>query len=807
MRTGSLRLWVIWSWRDLRRRWLLVTALALVIALGTGAYAGLGGTTAWRLESNDRSYASLRMHDLRVHLPEGAFAPQGSLLRAIGGMPDASAVDAAVERLIAPTLVDASTGANQLLVPGEVVGMPSGSSPVNALYVDRGQGLGARGPASTVAVLESKFASGHGLPPSGRLLLGTGTTLEYVGTGYTPEYFQVTGRSGMVLGETSFAVMFTPLAVAQRATGHAGQVNDLVVRLRPGADHAAVRRQLTAAVAPFGGTVTTRAEDPVHRALYEDARNDQTTWNVFAFLILFGAAFATFNLVSRMIEAQRREIGVGMALGVPPRMLAVRPMLVGVQIATVGVVAGIGVGWLIGTAMGNVMADLLPLPIWVTPFQAGRFAQAAVLGFVLPVIASVVPTVRAVRMRPVEAIRTGAYTSARPAGRLLTLLSRAELPGRTYLSMSLRNVLRTPRRTAFTALGVAAAMTSLVAVLGLLDTFSAAGDAHAEEVGHSSPGRLVVTFDTYYALDSAPLRAIRDTPAVAASEPQLAVPATLLGHGAAIDSIVQVVDFTNRIWTPTLLGDRGPKNGIVVSKKAAEDLGVAPGDIVELRHPVRSADGLRLVTSRVPVRALHPDPWRTFAYLDADGSARFGLTGTANQVVVLPSGTAADLERAVFGQPGVSSVDAAAAFADVLDNALAQFTGILRVIEVATLLLALLIAFNTAGITADERTREHATMFAFGLTPRVVLGIAVAENAVIGLLGTLAGIAGGYVGLRYIVSGFGEVTPDLLVRPTLSTTTIVAVLLLGTSIVALAPLLGLRRQRRMDIPAALRVVE
>ena len=55
--------------------------------------------------------------------------------------------------------------------------------------------------------------------------------------------------------------------------------------------------------------------------------------------------------------------------------------------------------------------------------------------------------------------------------------------------------------------------------------------------------------------------------------------------------------------------------------------------------------------------------------------------------------------------------------------------------------------------------------------------------------------------------GFGEVTPDLLVRPTLSTTTIVAVLLLGTSIVALAPLLGLRRQRRMDIPAALRVVE
>ena len=64
MSRGSLRLRIIWSWRDLRRRWLLVTALALVIAVGTGVFAGLGGTSAWRLQSNDRSYASLRMHDL-----------------------------------------------------------------------------------------------------------------------------------------------------------------------------------------------------------------------------------------------------------------------------------------------------------------------------------------------------------------------------------------------------------------------------------------------------------------------------------------------------------------------------------------------------------------------------------------------------------------------------------------------------------------------------------------------------------------------------------------------------------------------
>lgn len=808
MRASSLRLWLIWSWRDLRRRWLLVTALALVIAVGTGVYAGLGGTSAWRIQSNDRSYASLRMHDLRVQLPEGGFAAEGTLLRATSGLRDAPAITSAVERLVTPTLVDVPADGGHLLVRGEVVGMPTGDAPVNALSVDGGRGLRPGDDHTAVAVLESKFASAHRLPPRGRLLLSAGAPVEYVGTGYTPEYFQVIGRSGMVLGETGYAVVFMPRAAAQQATAHFGQVNDLVLRLRPGSNQDAVRRELAAAVAPLGGTVTTRAEDPVHRALYEDARNDQTTWNVFAFLILFGAAFATFNLVNRMIEAQRREIGIGMALGVPARRLALRPMLVGAEIAVVGVLAGIGVGWLVGWAMGNVMADLLPLPIWVTPFQAGRFLQAAVLGLLIPVLATVLPIVRAVRMDPVDAIRTGAYGAARPgSGRLLSLLSKARLPGRAYLSMSLRNILRAPRRTAFTVLGIAAAMTSLVAVLGLLDTFSAAADANKAEVGHSSPGRLVVTLDTYYPLSSETIRAVTAASGAAASEPQLAVPVTLTDNGTAIDVVIQVLDLGNKIWAPTLLKDTGSRDGVVLSKKAAEDLGVAPGDAIDVRHPVRTADGFRLITGRVPVRAIHPDPWRTFAYLDTGGAGLFGLAGTANQVVVASSGDTDALRNSLFRLQGVAAIEAAGGFADVLDNALAQFTGILRVIEVATVLLALLIAFNTAGISADERTREHATMFAFGLPPRVVMGMAVAENAVIGLLGTLVGLAGGYAGLRYIVSGFDQVTPELLVEPTLSNRTVLITLAVGISVVALAPVLSARRARRMDIPAALRVVE
>ena len=43
----------------------------------------------------------------------------------------------------------------------------------------------------------------------------------------------------------------------------------------------------------------------------------------------------------------------------------------------------------------------------------------------------------------------------------------------------------------------------------------------------------------------------------------------------------------------------------------------------------------------------------------------------------------------------------------------------------AVVALALLIAFNATRITVEERRREHATMQAFGLPVRTVLGIVV----------------------------------------------------------------------------------
>ena len=43
--------WLRWSWRDLRHHWIALVVVSLVIAIGTGVYAGLSNTSTWRLLS------------------------------------------------------------------------------------------------------------------------------------------------------------------------------------------------------------------------------------------------------------------------------------------------------------------------------------------------------------------------------------------------------------------------------------------------------------------------------------------------------------------------------------------------------------------------------------------------------------------------------------------------------------------------------------------------------------------------------------------------------------------------------------
>src|SRR5215831_18009931 len=530
---SSRALWLRWSWRDLRARWAQVFALALVIALGTGTYAALLSTSAWRTQSNDASFALLHVHDLRVALAPGSTVPEGSLLAVVRRLPHAAEVAGARERLIVPTQV---AGPRGVLAPGELVGTGTGrGSAVDAVQVTAGRGTSSGVPA---VVLDLAFARQNGLPASGLLRVAGGKLVRYTGIGQSPEYFMGGGGGTAVfLSQKTFAVLFSALRAAQDLAGAPGRVNDLVLTLKAGTSRAVLRGELRTALAamraPVSTTVTTRDDIPSYRVLYEDVKGDEQLWRAIAVLVLAGAAFAALNLTTRIVEAQRREIGIGMALGVRPRLLALRPLLFGAQVAVIGVLLGAAVGYAVGIPLRNVFTSMLPLPVWQTPFQAGTYAQAAAIGFLLPFAAVAWPVWRAVRVQPVEAIRVG-HLAARGGG-LAPLLHRLRLPGRGYHQIPARNVLRTPRRTALTVLGIGAALATMVTITGFLDTFRGTLNTARDELLHSSPGRVSVSLDSFNPAAGPVIQAVRALPQAGDVQAGLLAPATARSGTHSVD--------------------------------------------------------------------------------------------------------------------------------------------------------------------------------------------------------------------------------------------------------------------------------
>jgi putative ABC transport system permease protein len=809
-------MWLRWSWRDLRRRWLQVLALALIIALGAGIYSGLISTSLWRQGANDASYALLNMYDLRLSLTQGSYLEEPALRNAFSSIEHAAWITTVEPRLILPTLVDASTDTQTIIIPGRLIGTDlSDTGPhVNDVFITGGQGLEPADAGEPVAVLEHKFAAYYGLPPEGEIRLSGDKALHYVGTGLSPEYFVIFTEEGGMMAEANFAVVFVSLETAQTLGERPGMVNDILFTLAADADPEIMRTEIEAAVqglATVGLSFMTAQDDQAYNMLYEDIHQDEFFWRWMAYLFLAGAVFGAFNLATRLVESQRREIGIQMALGVPLRRIAIRPLLVALQIAILGVVFGLIIGLYVGNAFGSVIQAMIPLPLFPMPFQPRIFLEAAALGTVLPLLATLIPVVRALRVQPVDAIKTGHLVAK--GGGLAPVLAHRAFSGRVLTQMPLRNLLCAPRRALLTALGIAAAITMLVLIMGILDSFDATLDQARAELLQASPQRMVVQLNFFYPANSAAVSTISQSPVVGAADASLRLGGYLMHNGTTIDTLLEMVNMESTLWRPSVVaGDYpGEQPGVLISENAARDLGVQPGDTITLRHPQRT--GLLSydwIESEVEVSGIHPLPLRFQTYMNIQQADLMGIAGLVNAIQVIPASgvTQDEVKQALFDQSGVASVQPVSAVIRVFEDLIGEFVAMFAVMQAAAVILAVLIAYNSTSINLDERAREMATMFAFGVRVRTALRVAIVENLLTSVLGTGVGCALGILFMTFMLTRvFVTVMPDIGITMTLHILTFGIALMVGVLVAVLTPALNLRKLLKMDIPATLRVME
>ncbi|SDO08904.1 ABC transporter permease [Actinacidiphila guanduensis] len=305
-----------------------------------------------------------------------------------GGLPAAAerqaaavpGVDTAVGVLRTGALVRVGGGLDSANLLG-VSGDPARVGRVLDLGVRRGSLAGLTADGRTVAVDTLLAGTAHA-KVGGRLSLWLGD-----GTQVRPKVVAIYSR-GLGLGQ----LLMPRGAVA----AHAGTAYDarILVRDTPGADRAAVRRQLAALPVP-GLTVTDRAG---YRAEV-DKDLELNAWSNEVMAVVLGgfAAVAAANTLVMTVLDRRREVALLRLAGTTRRQVLAMLRWEALLVAVAGLAIGAAIAWV---TLGPIARGLTGSSPYVPPGTAAAIAGGAVL---LALAATGLPARALLRTRPAAA--------------------------------------------------------------------------------------------------------------------------------------------------------------------------------------------------------------------------------------------------------------------------------------------------------------------------------------------------------------------------------------------------------------------
>jgi putative ABC transport system permease protein len=118
----------------------------------------------------------------------------------------------------------------------------------------------------------------------------------------------------------------------------------------------------------------------------------------FAAIAFVLAAVGIHGLLSFAVSQRAQEIGVRVALGAQKRDILTMVMARSLWLAIAGVIPGLALAY----AAGRAMRALL---VGVTPADAPTFLAVGALAMVMTILGSLMPTLRALRVDPITALR------------------------------------------------------------------------------------------------------------------------------------------------------------------------------------------------------------------------------------------------------------------------------------------------------------------------------------------------------------------------------------------------------------------
>ncbi|MEA5574150.1 ABC transporter permease [Calothrix sp. UHCC 0171] len=718
--------------RDLLRLRGQIIAIALVVACGIASFVSMLSAYESLKLSQATYYQEYHFAQVFAQLKR---APE-SLTAQIREIPGVAQVQT---RVIADVSLDIP-GRDEPAT-GRLISIPERQMPIlNDLYMRKGRYL-EPGRSDEVLISEN-FAQVHHLDLGdslGAVINGRWQKLRIVGVALSPEYvYSIQGTGDIFPDNERFGVFWMGREALGTAFNMDGAFNDVTLTLMQGAIEADVIFHLDKLLEKYGGFGAYGRKDQLsNRFLSEEITQLQGTATIVPSIFLGIAAFLLHILLSRIIATQRDQIAVLKAFGYNNVTIGLHYLKFVLAIAFTGAFLGTALGLWFGAAVTKNYMRFFSFPILRYEAGTGVIAGAILISIGAAVIGAFMAVQKAVSLPPAEAMRPEPPAHFRP-----TMIER--LGFQNLVSpvgrMILRNLERKPIQALLSIVGISLAVAILV-----VGRYSTDAMQHMIDVQYRNVQREDVTIVFNEPRPNRVRYEVANLPGVLRAEPFRAVPARLRfqhrTYRIALTGL-EVGGELRRLVDRNLRTLKLPENGVILTTKLAEILGVKPGDVLT----VEVLEGER-PTRTVAVAGLVDELIGLSAYMDIRALNRLMQEGgTISGAYLTADSLQIDRLYALLKRtPAVSGVSvremAIARFQETIAGSLSIFT---TVLVIFACVIAFGVVYNAARIALSERSRELATLRVIGFTQAEIAVILLGEQAVLTLVAIPLGFAIGF---------------------------------------------------------------
>ena len=738
-------------------------AVAMVVAMGIAVYIGVATAYHNLNASKEKFYHDRNFADYYFHVVK---APE-QVTKQIANIPGVAGVTGRIQKDVA--LINDFNHRATARLTGYTLPV---EYEINSLELLTGRFFAAEGAAvrpgeqtrtgDIEVLVDPQYAEGNRLAYGDTVSIvaeGKTVPLTVVGTATGPEFVYLMKDAGTLLPDpTAFGIIMLSQERAEEILNLKGQINQVLVTLVPGADEERVADQVEDVLEPYGNLISYPREQQLSNAMLQAELDGLRSVARYMPAIFLGIAAAIqFIIVSRMVRAQRLQIGILKALGYRSRQVILHYTGYAVLVALCGAILGMLLGLLLSSVMSQAFALYFNLPANIGTVNTRSIGIGFALSIGISILAGLIACRNIVKINPAEAMhpeppKSGAKTLLEG---WLWLWRRLD----TGWKMSIRSAARNRGRFGVTLVGVVFAVGMLVVSLFTLDAVDYMIDKHFYQ---NQRYDYLIRF-------TAPVKAsellnIERIEGVQKAEPLLEVPVRINYHGQSEDDTVTGLVPGTSLKTVTDSQERlleVPEEGLLISRITANKLGAGVGDVVEVETllgigPSRLSD-IKIIG--ISNQLVGGGSFVSLQQANVLLQERQLVSGVMLKVdPALSAGLEAELEE----MTEVSSILSRQKELDNFNKNMEASIYSISVMIIFALLLGFAIVYNSSVISFAERQRELASLRVLGYSIQEVSGILLKENILQSALGVLLGLPFGYL----MVKGYiGTLSTDLYSLP------------------------------------------